>query len=301
MCAPSVAYRPLSWSQAERRFSMTIGPMQYGTWNDSALDRTTLHSNAPTSAALNVLGRNRALEGDQSEDYAWPTNMLPTALMGIATGNGGVGVYGWANRGPYSRAVVGVSRNGYAGYFDGKVEVLGSLMKPGGGFRIDHPADPENRYLCHAFVESPEMLNVYSGTVTTDADGRATVTLPAYFALLNSDVRYQLTVIGEFARAMVDREIEDNTFAIRTDVPNVRVSWQVTGVRQDAWAQQNPIVAEEEKPKEERGTLRHAEAYGQPAERATGHPAWQAIEERAREVEELRARAESQGESGSAT
>ena len=50
---------------------------------------------------------------------------------------------------------------------------ISSLQKMGGGFTIDYPGDEENRYLRHSFVESPDMLNVYRGTVTTDDDGNA--------------------------------------------------------------------------------------------------------------------------------
>src|SRR5687768_10886186 len=50
-------------------------------------------------------------------------------------------------------------------------------------------------------------LNVYSGTVTTDESGMATVSLPQYFHDLNEDVRYQLTVIGQFAQAIVAEEV----------------------------------------------------------------------------------------------
>jgi hypothetical protein len=47
-------------------------------------------------------------------------------------------------------------------------------------FKIDHPLDPENKYLSHSFVESPDMMNIYNGNVVTDASGYATVTLPDY-------------------------------------------------------------------------------------------------------------------------
>ena len=60
--------------------------------------------------------------------------------------------------------------------------------------------DPANKYLYHSFVESPDMMNVYNGNVVTDKRGMATVVLPEYFEALNSDFRYQLTVIGRFAR-----------------------------------------------------------------------------------------------------
>jgi hypothetical protein len=168
-------------------------------------------------------------------------------------------------------AVRGQSANGFAGLFVGRVRVTGFLQKAGGGFTVDHPTDPENKYLSHSFVESPEMLNVYSGTVTTNRDGTARVKLPAYFEALNRDFRYQLTVIGRFARAIVSKEIKDNQFAIRTDSGRVKVCWQVTGVRKDAWAKANAIEVEERKPKAERGQYLHPELFGKKA--GAIHPA----------------------------
>jgi hypothetical protein len=108
-------------------------------------------------------------------------------------------------------------------------------------FRIDHPTD-NNKYLLHASMESNEVLNVYSGNVTTDDDGFATVTLPDYFDDINTDYRYVLTVVGTtFARAIVYSEIEDNEFQIRTDEPNIKVSWQVIAKRNDEYLQDNPF------------------------------------------------------------
>ncbi len=56
------------------------------------------------------------------------------------------------------------SPNGFAGYFQGRVHttgnlsIAGNLSKRGGAFKIDHPLDPENKYLSHSFVESPDMM-----------------------------------------------------------------------------------------------------------------------------------------------
>src|SRR6185295_9797953 len=96
--------------------------------------------------------------------------------------------------------------------------------------------DPENKYLYHSFVESPDMKNIYDGNVVTDEHGNATVELPDYFEALNRDFRYQLTVIGTFAQAIIAAEIRENRFKIKTNAANVKVSWQVTGIRQDAFA-----------------------------------------------------------------
>ena len=66
----------------------------------------------------------------------------------------------------------------WAGYFNGNVNVTGTLSKGGGSFKIDHPLDPTNKNLYHSFVESPDMMNIYNGNVITDASGYATVTMP---------------------------------------------------------------------------------------------------------------------------
>jgi hypothetical protein len=185
----------------------------------------------------------------------------------------GVGVHGLSFAdfgvvGEGRHGVQGISTTpaGFAGDFLGNVRITGSLSKGGGGFEIDHPLDPANKYLCHSFVESPDMLNVYNGNVITDANGEASVTLPDYFEALNQDFRYQLTVIGQFAQAIVAQEISNNRFTIKTDQPRVKVSWQVTGIRQDPWAVANRIAVEEEKAAVEKGRYLHPELWGQPEE-----------------------------------
>jgi hypothetical protein len=110
-------------------------------------------------------------------------------------------------------------------------------------------------------------MNIYNGNITTDGQGEASVQLPGWFEVLNTDFRYQLTVIGQFAQAIVAREIQNGAFAIRTSAPNVKVSWQVTGVRQDAYAKAHPLVVEQEKEARLRGFYIHPELYGAPAEK----------------------------------
>ena len=193
------------------------------------------------------------------------TNSSGNGIWGKSTGAGSA-IYGQA------------TSTGLAGRFTGSVVVegnlivQGSLFKNAGSFRIDHPLDPANKFLSHSFVESPDMKNIYDGNVTTDASGSATVTLPDYFAALNRDYRYQLTVLGQFSQAIVSREIAGNSFEIQTDKPGVKVSWQVTGVRQDAYAKANPIVVEEFKPAEEKGLYIYPAGFGAGEEKGIGYP-----------------------------
>jgi trimeric autotransporter adhesin len=174
--------------------------------------------------------------------------------------NGSDGVYARPGNGD-------VGANGFAGNFAGDLNVTGAIFAGTKDFRIDHPMDPANKYLVHASVESSEMMNIYDGNITTDGEGHATVQLPEWFEVLNTDFRYQLTVIGQFAQAIVASEIENNRFEIRTSAPNVKVSWQVTGVRQDAYAKAHPLVVEQQKEARLRGFYIHPELYGAPPEK----------------------------------
>src|SRR5215213_7408449 len=115
------------------------------------------------------------------------------ALVCVARSDSGFGVVGFSNS--YT-GVYGHSASGYAAWLDGKVNIRGTLFKPGGSFKIDHPLDPANKYLCHSFVESPDMKNVYDGVVMLDGNGEAEIELPDWFGALNKDFRYQLTAIG---------------------------------------------------------------------------------------------------------
>jgi hypothetical protein len=147
----------------------------------------------------------------------------------------------------------------------GKVWVNGDFTAVGvKAFTMDHPLDPTNKTLMHAAAESNEVINFYSGNVTTDASGKATVSLPDYFEAINKDFRYQLTVIGgTFAQAIVSKEVNNNKFEIATNQPNVKVSWEVKGVRNDAHMRKFPFVAVEEKSATQKGQYIDPAAYGQ--------------------------------------
>jgi hypothetical protein len=143
----------------------------------------------------------------------------------------------------------------------GDLNVTGSVAKGGGTFKIDHPLDPTNKYLYHSFVESPDMLNIYNGNITTDATGTAVVTLPRYFSALNKDYKYQVSALKSFSDVMILEEIKGNSFKIKSELPNTEISWQVTGVRQDAYANKNRVIPEVEKEPSKKGTLLHPDAY----------------------------------------
>ncbi len=154
----------------------------------------------------------------------------------------------------------------------GNLNVGGALSVVGRKqFIIDHPLDPANKYLHHAAIESSEVKNMYDGVARLDENGEAVVQLPEWFEALNRDFRYQLTAIGAPAPTLyVAQEISGNRFKIAGGKPGGRVSWQVTGIRQDAYAKAHPMRVEEDKPAADRGYYLSPEVFGQPAEKAIG-------------------------------
>ncbi|MEW6249899.1 MAG: hypothetical protein AB1716_04575 [Planctomycetota bacterium] len=238
-----------------------------GVWGrayGNSADNVGVLGDSLSAVGCGVYGRGSASSG------------VNYGVKGISESESGHGVYGevrapaGVNYGVYGKVA---SPNGFAGYFHGKVQVQGELSKSGGSFKIDHPLDPENQYLYHSFVESPDMLNVYNGNVVTDDRGYATVVLPEWFETLNRDFRYQLTVIDEadsaaFVQAKIVHGVANNQFTLRTSQPFVTVSWQVTGIRQDRWANAHRIPVEETKRPEEQGKYLHPELYGAPPEAA---------------------------------
>ena len=181
----------------------------------------------------------------------------------LSNASTGIAVYGQTSTGTGIYGTNGGSNTtGYAGYFQGRVTVAGTLTKSGGSFKIDHPLDPANKFLSHSFVESPDMKNIYDGVATLDGKGEATVGLPDWFEALNRDFRYQLTCIGGYAPVYIAQKVKNNQFRIAGGKEGLEVSWQVTGIRQDKWAEANRIPVEEAKSGAEKGHYIHPELYG---------------------------------------
>jgi hypothetical protein len=227
---------------------------------------------ASTASAMGVVGYNSATSG------------FARGVYGQSDSAGGFGVHGYSGSGS---GVYGTTSSGYAGRFDGELrvngvtnvvggfgasqssyfasnlQVLGTLSKSSGSFKIDHPLDPKNKFLFHSFVESPDMKNLYDGVTSLDNRGEAIVVLPAYFESLNQDFRYQLTSLGVASPSLyVADEISNSQFRIAGGVPGQRVSWMVTGTRKDAWANAHRIEVEVDKGPGERGKYLHPELFG---------------------------------------
>jgi hypothetical protein len=235
----------------------------YGSFSNGTNNYNTIGAGAyaqnfdnPNSAGTKIGLEAAATNGAKNYGVDAYANTIASTDSGVAvraTANGvgnNVAIYASAT-----------GANSKAGRFIGNVDVVGNLSKSGGTFKIDHPADPANKYLIHSFVESPDMMNVYNGNTTTGANGEIIVQLPTYFEAENKDFRYQLTVVGKDARVFVMTKIANNQFAIKTSEPYTEVSWQVTGIRNDAWANANRVVPEVQKTVEEKGKYLHPQLF----------------------------------------
>jgi len=217
-----------------------------------------------------VFGQTYSTSGVGGAGYARAESGVTYGVFGSSNSTEGVGVFGYAY--PASGTTYGTygqsnSASGWGVWAQGRFGASGTKS-----FRIDHPLDPENKYLLHYSTEMPEPQNAYNGVVTTDAQGVAWIQLPDYFEEINKDFRYTLTVVddtdrSDFVMAQVTRKIRDNRFKIRTSAPNVEVSWEVKGVRNDLWVRKNGAPVEVEKEGKEKGKYQHPELYGLGPER----------------------------------
>lgn len=191
-------------------------------------------------------------------------------VLGTVVSDEGVGVAGHAlyasGDGKGVSGSVESGGNGYGVYSFGDFGASGTKA-----FRIDHPLDPTNKYLLHYSAESPMPQNFYTGVVSTDSNGYAWVNLPDYFQEINTNFKYQLTVVDDadsngFVMAKVSKKIRGNRFQIRTSAPNVEVSWEIKADRNDAHVRFKRPKDVLEKPAYERGTYQDPVIYGLPAD-----------------------------------
>lgn len=223
-----------------------------------------------TGSNAGVTGYSSSTSGTGVLGKAWATTGPATGVTGITASDGGYGLYGVAQSPTgttYGVAGYTISPTGWALYAFGDFGASGLKS-----FRIDHPTDPENKYLVHYATESPYPQNFYGGNVTTDGDGYAWVELPPYFDAINANVKYQLTIVddhdtGGFVQVKVSRKVAANRFQIRTSAPRVEVSWRVEADRADRYTVRKRPTDVVEKVEGERGTYQNPELYGQPAAR----------------------------------
>jgi hypothetical protein len=217
------------------------------------------------SAGTGVVGTGTAtgVSGSSVNGYGVVGGSNNEAVRG--TSANGIGVVGGSTTGT---GVYGESASGYAGSFIGDVFVSGTVDGAALGTTIDHPLDPADRVLQLSAIEGPERIVQTGGTVELDADGTATVRLPAWFAAMHGDARYQLTAVGA---AMPDLHVaatDRDGFRVAGGAAGARIDWQVAGTRRDAWAVANPLAVERTKRGKERGRYVHPAAHGKAADRS---------------------------------
>ena len=158
--------------------------------------------------------------------------------LGNAVGTYGLGYIGvWGDQS---------DPNGYSIYANGDFGAAGTKA-----FAIDHPLDPEHKYLKHYSIESNEVLNMYRGTVSFDSNGEVEVTMPDYFDAINANFSYQLTPIGGFAQLFIKEKLSNGKFVIAGGQAGMEVSWTVYAERNDPYMQQHPESKQVEVEKEE--------------------------------------------------
>ena len=244
---------------------------------------------AATGDAYGGLFESNSTSGKSVVGRAGADTGLTYGVYGYTLSTGGRGVLGWATAATgNTMGVRGVaaSGSGYGVYSVGDMGATGT--KP---FRIDHPDDPENKYLLHYATESPEVINFYRGTVVLDGTGEAVVELPHYFAKINKTPSYTLTAVGApMPMLHVAQEIDEAamsvgakagpgdaapkcSFRIAGGAPGAKVSWRVEAVRYDLWVRTHGKQVEVEKQGPEKGTYQHPELYGQPKEKGMDYDA----------------------------
>ena len=168
--------------------------------------------------------------GDSATSAGGPGALL---IGGGGNGTGGAGL----------RVASGINAAGVRG---NAVEAYGNAMSNAAGYWVNPPPSsvPSGQMLQHAYVGSSEMKNIYDGIAVLDDSGQVIVQVPDYIAQLNGNFRYQLTPMGaSMPNLYLADELMANTFRIAGGAPSGKVSWQITGVRQDSWATTNPVSA----------------------------------------------------------
>jgi hypothetical protein len=231
-----------------------------GVLGDNSSGEAVVGRNSGTAGVGSVVGRNDGIGGYGVRGFATKDDAIGVlgqhgisgglngfAVRGnVTTTNGtGIGVYGSAT---------GASQ--YALYGNGRFAASGTKS-----FLIDHPRDPANKMLAHYCTEGNQPLNAYSGNATTDGTSSVWVSLPEYVEDINRDFRYQLTVIGDFAQAIIGSEVKNGKFQIKTSKPNVKVSWRVEGVRNDNFVQEMGAPDEIQKPANWKGKYLNPEYF----------------------------------------
>jgi hypothetical protein len=232
-----------------------------------------VHGESFSSAGVFGFGRTGVRgEGVQGQGVYGSSNGI--GVLGEGTATGAVGIYGTGNW--------TTTRN--AGYFEGDVTVSGILYTPNALLQLDHPEAPARRWYRQALVGSFEQVSVIGGNAVTGANGRVSVKVASLFARHHTDIRYQVTPIGEYQQVYIAAKLDGGgRFTIAADRPGLEVSWQLTGVRTDPAAQAQPLHVVARKPRRYQGRYLQPDLFGEsrkqsliPLDRARRHRRQQA-------------------------
>jgi hypothetical protein len=223
------------------------------------INNVTIDSGTGTGTGAGVMGNgNTGVKGQTVYGPGYgviginqSTSMVDNNI-GVSGEGSYVGVYGQTS-----------DPTGFGVYCNGDFGASGAKA-----FVIDHPTDPENKNLKHFCMESPEVLNLYRGNVTLDANGEAIVELPDYFESINTNFSYNLTPIGAPVNLYIKQKIQDGQFIIAGGNANMEVSWTVYAERNDKYMQAYPEAKEVEVDKRQPGKYLRPELYGQGQDKA---------------------------------
>jgi hypothetical protein len=229
---------------------------------------TPIHAetNDPATGTRAILGWANSTTGATRGVYARSDSSAGTALFGWAPATTGFafGVHGRADSTGFGYAGVageltGATGTGYA--------LHGTQEPSGNSYAIYSLGRFAASGLFHYCAESPEPLNIYSGSARLDSDGQAVISLPNYFDAINAEPRIQLTAAGASMPGLfASEEFAGNTFQISGGRPGGKVYWEVKARRNDAWVRHYGAPIEQEKVEGERGLFQHPETLDLPVE-----------------------------------
>ncbi|NRA12927.1 MAG: hypothetical protein HRT57_13310 [Crocinitomicaceae bacterium] len=218
-------------------------------------------SNLRTNGGHGVYGvgfNGVVAETQQSTGNAvWGENYDAVLPLGNGVGVAGRGYMGVVGEDRYLGAVAGA----YGVLSNGDFGATGTKT-----FIIDHPQDPENKFLRHFSMESNEVLNIYRGNAVFNENGEAVIELPDYYEDINKNPSYNLTPVGAYAQLFIKEEISNGQFIIGGGTAGLKVSWTVYSERNDPYMRAYPEKADVvvEKREGQKGKYFMPELYDQP-------------------------------------
>jgi hypothetical protein len=190
----------------------------------------------------------------------WGENYDALLPLGNAIGVAGKGYWGVVGEDRYLGGVAGA----YGVFSNGDFGATGVKT-----FIIDHPMDPENKFLKHFSTESNEVLNIYRGNAVFAENGEAIIELPDYYDAINTNPSYNLTPVGGFAQLYIKEEISEGKFIIGGGTEGLKVSWTIYSERNDPYLRNYPEkkAVEVEKREGQKGKYVMPQLYNQPMDK----------------------------------